>query len=291
MDEQLDQKAPRGLHVQPVNDAPASEGERAASPKEDDLLDFGGDDGFVPSATPVITMDGSALQRPQAIVGWRLVVLALLVIAACVIGYNVGTAAIDNVVYASDREQAAVNAQLARDSAVNLPAPSSFVGYSDADIRDNFKASGYVFFENEVSDGTTLEVVKLPSDVSLEVGKELYDTGLTKISASDAAKLLNGLWRFDVSRGDGTVMRLRDADFTSGSADAAVSKAMATLGLGEDSVAESGMDDSGNTYKTGTAEINGESVTWRVSVIALSEVYSINAMPATAMYVGVRFVY
>ena len=39
---------------------------------------------------------------------------------------------------------------------------------------------------------------------------------------------------------------------------------------------------------TGTVDVDGSTYTWRVSAIALSEVYDISGLPDSAVYVGIR---
>ena len=57
---------------------------------------------------------------------------------------------------------------------------------------------------------------------------------------------------------------------------------------GAEVTVESGVDDAGNTFQTGTIDVDGTTYAWRVSAIALSSVYDITGLPDTAVYVGVR---
>lgn len=239
----------------------------------------------------VVTLDGSTLLRPQQIRGRQLLIVAVVLVIAAAIGFAMFSYAKDNVVYANEKLQKAVSSQISRGMTVDAPTPDLFIGKDDDGIRAAVEEKGYVSFENAVSDGATLEIIKLPSDVTVEEGKALYEKGLTAIDADKAAKLLTGMWRLDVSRGDSTLMTLRFADFTSGSAASALTSAMLREGLSEDTVTDSGIDESGNTYKVGTAEVNGVTVTWRISTCELKEIYSISALPDSAMYVGVRYSY
>lgn len=240
----------------------------------------------------VVTLDASALTRPQRLMGKNLIFVGIALVIAAVIGYFGFSFAMDNFVYASERQQEAVAQQISRGEVINAPAPALFVGLDDDGIRASLQGAGYSMFEQETSDGTTLELIKVPSDISPDLGKQLYTKGIAKIDPSDAAKLLTGMWRFDVSRGsEGTLMYVRYSDFISGSAAAALTSAMLHEGLSEDTVTESGIDESGNTYKVGSAVINGISTTWRVSVCPLKEIYNVSALPDTAMYVGMRFAY
>ena len=130
-----------------------------------------------------------------------------------------------------------------------------------------------------------LELIKLPSDVSeLDAGL-MYNKGVSKLSASEAALLLNGSWTLDADRSDGTSMRLRYADFSSGSLDAAIAEGFDPATIAEDGM---GVDEVGNTFKQGTVDVDGTAYTWKVSALPLSEMYDISGLPETAVYVGVR---
>lgn len=84
-------------------------------------------------------------------------------------------------------------------------------------------------------------------------------------------------------------MRVRYADFASGTADVAIQSAKEAEGLSDIQATDAGVDDSGNTYQAGIVEVNGETYNWRVSVIALSEVYEVSGLPQNALFVGIRF--
>ena len=131
--------------------------------------------------------------------------------------------------------------------------------------------------------------LKLPADVSLEEAGLMYVQGIDKLSAGDAVKLLKGAWTLTVSRKAGDDMRLRYADFASGTIEKAVQGAMQVEGLENAEVTDSGVDDSGNTYQAGVVSTDNGTYNWRVSVIELDEVYDISGLPNTAFYVGIRF--
>ena len=103
------------------------------------------------------------------------------------------------------------------------------------------------------------------------------------------AKLLKGSWTFTVSRNDYVdmrreVRRLLVRQRGGGHSQAA----MASEGLEGSTLGESGVDDAGDTFQTGTIDVDGTTYAWRVSAIALSSVYDITGLPDTAVYVGVR---
>ena len=65
-------------------------------------------------------------------------------------------------------------------------------------------------------------------------------------------------------------------------------KALEAEGFDPESVAESGVDDSGNTYSMGTVDVDGVLCSWKISALKLDEIYSISSAPEEACYVGVR---
>ena len=139
------------------------------------------------------------------------------------------------------------------------------------------------------SDDFEYPTIKLPADVSLEEAGLMYVQGIDKLSAGDAVKLLKGAWTLTVTRKNGDDMRLRYADFASGTIEKAVQGAMQVEGLENAEVTDSGVDDSGNTYQAGVVSTDNGTYNWRVSVIELDEVYDISGLPNTAFYVGIRF--
>lgn len=236
---------------------------------------------------PVRYLDASSLLRPSALSRKQLALVAALVAAAAVIGGTFLFNVIDSVVRAPEREEAAIQENLTRDVALDLPQLTAYASSSDADILQSFADAGFATYEIS-ADENGFDVLKLPTDVSVEQAGLMYVQGISNLSATDASLLLNGSWRMTVDRTSGTDMRVRYADFTSGSVDAAVAAAIEAEGLGGSTMGESGTDDSGNTFQAGNVEVGGETYSWRVSAIALSSVYDISGLPEAAIYVGVR---
>ena len=133
------------------------------------------------------------------------------------------------------------------------------------------------------------EVIKLPADLTVEEAGLMYMTGIDKLSAADAVRLLKGAWTLDVSRKAGESIRLRYADFDSGTIEKAVQGAMQAEGLESAEITDNGVDDSGNTFQAGTVATDSGTYNWRVSAIELSEMYDISGLPNTAFFVGIRF--
>ena len=237
--------------------------------------------------------DGAELSRPLDMPQHvRLVMFGAMAVAA-VIGALFLFNYFDGIMNEPLRQQQTLQENLAREVPLDLPSLAGLMPRSDEKIMAKLEKAGYTLYERTPigtdPDGG-FEVIKLPDDVSLEEAGAMYLTGVNNLSAPDAVKLLKGAWTLTVSRKAGTSMRLRYADFDSGTIEKAVQNAMAAEGLENATVEDSGVDDSGNTYQAGTVTTKkGRTYKWRVSVIDLSEVYSISGLPNTAFFVGIRF--
>lgn len=269
----------RGSAEDPREDALASRAEDAALRDERPAG---------PQEGSVRYLDGKGLRRPLD--PPRLVQRGMLAFAAVavVVGGFALFQWIDRVFIAPANEQEALQQSLTREVSADIPVLSSLMPLDDAAMMQTFADAGYTLYERTAVGANPeggFDVVKLPSDVPLEEAGLLYLQGINNISAASAAKLLKGSWDLEVSRKSGTVLRLHYADFSATDADAAIFGAMESQGLDSTMVTDAGVDDAGNTYQAGTV---GD-YTWRISVIALSEVYKSKGLPATAQYVGIRF--
>lgn len=235
-------------------------------------------------------LDGSALARPIDMPKPQKVVMGVFVAVAAVIGVYLLVTVIGGMQASTEKSQTSVEENLSRPVALNLPQLAQLVELDDDAIRQTLNASGETIYEAPQTTDTGLDLVKLPSDVSLAEGGVLYAKGISSLNASDATRLLNGMWDLSVSRESGVNMRVRYADFTSGSLDAAVQSAIKAEGFDPATTPADGkgVDDAGNTYQSGTVSVNGTTYTWRVSAVALSSVYSVSGLPDSALYVGIR---
>lgn len=236
--------------------------------------------------------DGAALARPLDLPRNVRTGLAVALVAAAIIGGAVLFTFFDKVLGGPAREQEALEQNLAKDVALDLPRIGALMNLSDADIMTTLSAGGATLYE-KVPLGTSpseFELIKLPADVTLADAGAMYLAGVENLSPSGAAQLLNGSWDLKVSReGGSTSIVVRYADFKSGNVEAAVQAAMNAEGIDAASIANSGIDDAGNTFASGEINVDGTVYDWRVSALELSEVYSVKGMPANAFYVGVRF--
>lgn len=247
---------------------------------------------YVDTDEAVRYLDGSRLSRPFSMPAPQRLIAAGFLVVALGIGAYLGFKVIDEVVNAPARAAASVEENLNRDVALDLPSLPALVSYSDEDIRATFSDAGYTIYdktEEEIAAaGVGFDLIKLPSDVSLEEAGLLYLQGIQNLSAADAAKVLNGSWEMTADRSSGTDFRVKYADFASGSIDAAVQNAIIAEGLDSSTYGDSGVDGSGNTFQAGTVDIDGYTYNWQVSACELSGVYSVDGLPDTAVYVGVR---
>lgn len=237
-------------------------------------------------------LDDSGLNRPLDMPAQVRRGLVVALALACVIGGAMIFRYFDSIIGAPQRDQEAMQENIAREVSLDLPQLGSFMPMGDQDIMASLNSAGYTLYEKTpvgANEAGGFEVIKLPEGVSLEEAGLVYLAGISNASAADASRLLNGSWTLSVDRSSGTSMRARYADFASGSADAAIQKAKEAEGLSEIQAAEAGVDDAGNTYQAGTVDMNGETYSWRVSVIALSEVYEVSGLPDDALFVGIRF--
>lgn len=236
-------------------------------------------------------MDGSGLSRPFDFPRQSYAVVGVFLAIAAVIGVLMLVKYFDGVYGAPVRAQQAVTENLAREVSYDIPNLTTYMESDDATIKQALTDAGYTTYETtkegEYPNGG-FDIVKLPSDVSLAEAGVMYASGISSLSATDASRLLKGSWTLSVNRSGTTDMRLKFADFSSGSVDAAIQSAIKAGGLTEAAVIDAGTDDAGNTYQSGTIDANGTTYKWRVSAIPLSSVYKINGLPDTAIYVGIR---
>lgn len=245
---------------------------------------------YIDAGGPVRYLDGTSLSRPFDMPRKTLFVAAAFVIVAVVIGGIMLHNVLDAVLNAPAREAESVQKNLARDVSYDLPPLATLMTEDNETIKQTFSDAGLTIYDktNVETNGDGLDLVKLPSDVSEAEAATYYAQGIGKLSAVDASRLLKGSWTFSVSRNDYTDMRVKFADFSSGSVDAAIQAAIVAEGLEDSTLGDAGTDEAGNTFQSGTIAVGDTTYTWRISAIALSSVYNISGLPDTAVYVGIR---
>ena len=249
-------------------------------------------------STQTITyMTRPNLDRPMNMPGNSKYIIRGFLAAACVIGALLFYFYYSSVYGAAETNQKACEENIAREVSYDFPYLPDFMTLDDATIQQNLLDSGLQIYctseptEEDPDLATTL--FKLPGDIEFETGTALVDRGYDALNAKDAALLMNGSWELSINRSEGTSISFHYIDFVSGAPEQAVEAAIANLQFDESTVGEDdrGVDDIGNTYAAGSAEdSDGNSYTWRISCLPLSDMYSIKNMPETAMYVGVRVI-
>ncbi len=240
---------------------------------------------------PVIYLDGSALKRPITMPKQARIITLVLVVCAIVIGVKIGSDAIGTVAGNNATNKAALEENLTRQVSYNIPAVSTLVGSDNETILADFESQGLTIYNQTAEGEAGLDVVKLPADMTLAEAATMYAKGVSSLSAADAARLLNGSWTLSIDRSDsGQSIAIKYADFTASSLEAAISSAIAQAGFDASTTPSdgTGVDDMGNTYQTGTIDIDGTTYSWRVSATELSNKYSISGLPDSAVFVGIR---
>ena len=240
---------------------------------------------------PVRYLDASPLNRPLDLPRKQLPVALGIAVVAAIIGIFIAVNVLGPTMHAAQRAAASVEENLARDVSLDLPAVSGYAGMDAAGIKSAVDALGLNVYtassEDDIASGT-LDMVKLPSDVSVEEGAMYYLQGVNNLDAPDAALLLNGSWRLQFDSSDGFNLSVRYADFDSGNIDSAVEAAIQAQGFDAQTASDLDVDEAGNTFRAGTLDAGGATYNWRVSAIPLSSVYDISGLPDTAIYVGIR---
>lgn len=237
-------------------------------------------------------LDGAELSRPLEMPLPVKVGMGIAMAVAAAAGSVVLGNYFDQVMNEPIRQQEALQENLAREVSYDLPSLASLMPLDDESMMAALTETGNTLYERTPV-GTNpdggFEVIKLPPDMTVEEAGLMYMQGIDKLSAADAVRLLNGAWTLDVSRKAGESLRLRYADFDSGTIEKAVQAAMQAEGLESATITDNGVDDSGNTFQAGTVSTDNGTYNWRVSAIELSEMYDISGLPNTAFFVGIRF--
>lgn len=241
---------------------------------------------------PVRYLDGSSLARPLDAPKPQMMVMIGFVVAAAIIGGIFLFTIIDTVTHSAERTQASIEQNLARPASTeSLPNLASLAALDDEGIRGTFAEAGFTVLDltaTEGDDAGVLDLVKLPDDVSELEAAAFYAKGISSLSAADATLLLNGSWRLTKDSDGSSGLRVKYADFSSGSVIAALQAAAAAEGFDLSAAGEPAEDEAGNTYLAGSMDANGTTYGWRISAIALSDVYNVKGLPETAVYVGIR---
>ncbi|MEG0072106.1 MAG: teichoic acid transporter [Raoultibacter sp.] len=234
--------------------------------------------------------DGSGLQRPFDLPRNQLSLLLVFVIAAAIIGGIFLFQTYDSVVNGKAHEAAALEENINKPISLDLPVLANLMILDDATIETGFTDAGLITYRfgaaNEYVGG--LDLIKLPADISLADAGVAYTTGIDKLSASNAAKYLNGSWRLMVDRGEYIDMRVKYADFVSADPATALQTTLVSEGIDPATAGEIATDEAGNTFYAGTFDTGDTPYKWKASACSLSDIYRIDGLPSTALYIVFR---
>ena len=242
---------------------------------------------------PVRTIDSSSLARPFDPPKPVLIVSLVFALIAAIIGGRYAFGAIDGILHGAQRDAATVETNINRGVSYDERCErrtAADAGDAEGAHNDNRNA-GYQTY-NILGEGEEgVDVMKIPSDVTLADAALVYAKGVSNMDAVTASKYLVGSWRFTVSRTNGTEMKVRYCDLAAENAQDAVQHAWQSEGWADNgnvTITAEGVDEIGNTYREGTIETESGTHSWRISVCDLDGVYSIPGLPSTAQYVGIR---
>ena len=232
------------------------------------------------------------LLRPQSIGGKWLIVAGLIVILAVCSAYFLVSRATDSIYFSQVRTSSQVEQNMAREIAYDLPQLKDYIAATDAQDVYNDLSERYELVQLGIDDvsSTGFDVFKLPEDVNVDEGAAALKNGIGSMDILSASKVLNGGWRITMDLTNYQDLRVRYTDFKSSSIEEAILSAIQSEGFdGEDcEITKEGVDESGNTFKSGTVQTEDETYFWRVSAVKFNDAYSIKGMPETAIYVGIR---
>lgn len=236
-------------------------------------------------------LDGSVLKRPFD--PPRLVMAACVAgaVIAAVVGGLAGSKAIDQILHGEERSTATIEENIHRNVSYDLPVLQDYIDLDDGSIATALQDAGYttVSLLGEGEEG--FDIMKLPSDVTVDDALVAFAGGIGKMDAVQASKYLVGSWRFSTERKEGVSMRIRYADLQSADAGQAIQSALESEGWADNNavaISDEGIDEVGNTYKEGTIQTDSGTYAWRISACPLADVYNISGLPETAQYVGIR---
>jgi hypothetical protein len=220
---------------------------------------------------------------------WQLAVLGTILLVSTIFAL-VTIQKLLGTVAESANSQDSVQAVISRSVSLNLPNLQQYILMSDDEIKTALTSGSDTVYDLSANSGSGIKFIKLPPDITLIEGAAYYKTGIKNLDAVSAVKVLYGSWDIVTIAASGTrTIKLHYADFTSGSLSGAITNAIsAEFNTSNVTKGASGVDDSGNTYQSGTVVINKVTYNWTVSACALSGIYAINGLPANAIYVGVK---
>lgn len=238
----------------------------------------------------VTYLDGRNLTRPTEIPKQQRIIMIALVAVAVVIGIFIIKDTVISSLQATVLAEKTIAENLARPASIeSIPHLPNLIDLDDAAIITALeKGGGNYYSAAEMTNSNNLTIYKIPDDLSVADAAVQYRRGIGSLTAADATFLLNGSWSLSVDRLGTTSMVVHYADFSTGDPQIAIQNALAKEGFDVSSITDSGIDDSNNTFTTGTIKVGDTDCIWKISALSLDNVYSISGLPEDSCYVGVR---
>lgn len=260
----------------------------------DDELNI--DSGFAkPGSTRY--MDAPALRGGLVMPAKVKLIIAGLGCLALLVATIFGARFYDTVANAPARYNESITEAIRTGPGLQLPVLNNFAGTDVETIKTSFADSGYTIIDvNELYDNDeevdeySLDLLKIPADMDKDLAESLFKKSLRRAAVLDAAHYLGGSWRFTASLAEGCDLKVKYADLESATIEDAIARAISNQGWTDSTMGESGVDQSGNTFQSGTITVNEVTYNWTVSACPLDEVYSVNGLPDNSFYVGARLV-
>ena len=120
-------------------------------------------------------LDALHLTRPLSMPRAQLAVMAVFVVVGVIIGVNLYQGTVGNMQQTQQLSQATVEENLSRAVTYDLPVLPGLAGWEDQEILDSFTNAGYTIYNQTEEGSSGLNLIKLPSDVTLADAATLYE--------------------------------------------------------------------------------------------------------------------
>ena len=133
---------------------------------------------------PVRTIDSSSLARPFDPPKPVLIVSLVFALIAAIIGGRYAFGAIDGILHGAQRDAATVETNINRGVSYDLPIMENYISLDDATIVQTFADAGYQTY-NMLGEGEEgVDVMKIPSDVTLADAALVYAKGVSNMDGA-----------------------------------------------------------------------------------------------------------
>lgn len=235
-------------------------------------------------------LDGSRLSRPLDLPRKNYTMVLIALALAVVVGFLMFNQFSNTVVYGSENQEKEVTAQINRGVKIEAPLMTDYVTLSNKKIISKLEKAGYVLYDNSTEEDDRakgFDLVKIPSDITLEQATPVIQSGFNMANPVTLATYLPGTWRMLMNRSEGVEMKLKYVDFTANSANVAIENAINNQQFDVKTAGEMAKDSAGNFSQSGTVKLDGDTYYWTISTCNLSAVYNASTLPETAQYVGI----